>query len=434
MRPSRELASIVRCLSSAAGLPGPARPRQGRIDWSRWQALAGDHQLNAFLYGRRSLEWDLPADVESELENRYVRAGNMAAVQTVELVRLLRALEGVAETVLLKGAALIPILYREATERSMWDIDLLFRNEKDCEKARALLERMGYRARRERRLHHHLPALVNPLNKIALELHTNLVTPPLPEGFMQEIWQGRRRVEGAPVSNFWTLDDIALLVHHCIHVLNDPIESPLLRNLFEVAWLASRLDPAGQARLKDLTARWGLAVPVGRVLWIAAGLFRSPTILDRPPRGAYEFWCARRLEWSEYTTLPQRWLRHVAAAHVVKLIEGASDRDPLVPIRIAFRDTLGAVRSRLARRKAREEAPLSQRPMLSAPVGEMVLLYNERSGETHLLNPLAARVWKAVGGPITEEGLVTRLQGQGLSLSESRQAIRALVARGILEQ
>ncbi|MFH0952945.1 MAG: nucleotidyltransferase family protein [Verrucomicrobiota bacterium] len=433
MRLSRELTHLAQCLATVAGLPGPGWPTKRDIRWKRWLQLVEEHQLGALLSGRWSADWNLPPDVESQLQERYVRAGNAAAVQTIEFLRTLRALNGVAEAVVLKGAALVPVLYREAAERSMWDIDLLFRSPEDQEKARALLEQRGCRARRNLRGHHHLPALVNPVNKMAFELHLNLVTPPLAQGFMDEIWQKRRRIEQAPVPNFYVLDDAALLAHQCIHALNDPIESPLLRSLFEIAWLASRLDAAGQTALKDLAARWGIGTIVGRGLWLAADVFGSPTLLERPPCGAYEFWSRARLGWCDYRTPWQKWRRHVAAAHVVHMLEGASDRNVLTPLGIAVRDTWNAVRARVVQRFSRSEAPPRRGSMPSAVLGDTILLFDERSGETHLLNRLAAKVWQATDGQLSADGIAELLESEGVSSADTRKALRALIVKGILE-
>ncbi|OQW95764.1 MAG: hypothetical protein BWK77_06895 [Verrucomicrobia bacterium A1] len=429
MTPSVDILSIAGYLARAAGLAGvPAS--DSNVNWSRWQLLVEENQLGPFLGSRLSPEWTLPPPVRAELATRHVRAGSAAAFQTVELTRVLRSLSGVAEVVVLKGAALIPILYHEAAERLMWDVDILFRTTEDRDRARAILEASGYRARKTIPGHHHLPALQNPVNGMVFELHTNLMTPPLAEGFMDEIWRTRRRT-GLP---FCTLDNPALLAHHCIHALNDPVESPLLRNLFEVGWLASRLSAAEQESFRKLVTKWKMAVLASRSLWLAAALFRTPTLFDAPRPSAYEFWCERRIEWCDCESFSARWHRHAAAAHIVRLLEGRSPHDPLVLPGVLLHSAWNALRSRVLPRLVRAAQPPRRSGARAVACGDLVILYDGHSRQTHLLNPLATKIWQLADGTLSSPELAQRLAGDGFDPAEAAAAIRQLLKMGILER
>lgn len=430
---SSEILFTATCLCEAAGLQRPPHTVVG-LDWNRWLQVLEENQLAPFLAGRTSPAWNVPDWVRKELAAQYARAGSAAMPQLVEFLRVLRALEGVAETVVLKGAALVPLLYREAAERTMWDVDLLFASAEDQQKANGLLQAAGYRPRKRLASHHHLPALENPVNNMVFELHTNLVTPPLPPDFIAEIWQRRRRIETEGGPSYQVLDGPSLLAHQCIHALTNPIESPLLRNLFEVAWLVSRMGPSERDAFRDLARRWNIDTFVARALWLASDLFDSPPLFERPRRTAWELWSEARLEWCQYKSFWSRWLRHVSLKHIEQLLEGAGERSVVPFLGVAGRSVWHAVASRVIPRLPRGGPPRRPACLRGAPLGETLLLYDASSGETHLLNPLAARVWDAADGTLRAGDIADRLREHGIPPSDARRAIRGLVAKGILDQ
>ena len=430
MKLSSNVLSVAHYLARAAGLKSDV-PAARDVNWDIWLKLVDENQVGPFLGSRQAPDWPIPSHVRAELTMRHVRAGSMAAVQCVELMRILNAFNGIVEIVVLKGAALIPVLYRETAERLMWDMDILLRTAEDRDKAGAILEELGYRPRKQLSHHHHLPAFHNPINGMVLELHTNLATPPLADGFMSEMWNMRRSAD----LPFPILDIPALLAHHCVHILNDPIESPLLRNLFEVGWIASRMTTAERHAFYELVTKWELAPRVAHALWLAAAIFGTPTLLDAPRRGAYEYWCERRLEWYEYKTLRARWNRHVAAAHIVKLLEGNSPNDPLVLPSVVIHSLSNALRNRILPRLAQPSSnPLRRRSMRAAVCGELVILYDNHSRQIHLLNPLATRIWHLADGcrPLPE--IVEQLAQNGMDRHEVITAVRQLLKMGILER
>ena len=226
------------------------------------------------------------------------------------------------EYVLLKGAALVHVLYPAAALRPMWDIDLLFRSESDADKARGVLRNADFVEGTLHAAHHHRPALMAPQQSAIFELHTNLTTPPLREQIIGELWERRQRLFLAGEFRGCLLDPASRVIHHALHALNDPVDSPLFRNLFELAWLAHRLDASGRGDVVELSRRWELQATVGRALALAGRWFGSPQLIDPPPRGEIEYWCEKRLEWTQKETLNVRLPAHIARIRFDQFLQG----------------------------------------------------------------------------------------------------------------
>ncbi len=435
MRFSPELQHIAQCLADLAGINRAERPAVRDIDWTRWLLLAGKNQVSPLLGSRLAAEWSLPRSVAEELNGQYAREAGASTGRFLKLLDLLAPLEKEAEFIMLKGVALIPVLYHDVAERPMYDVDILFRSETEAKKVRTFLAGEGYTPKPEKHApHHHLPAMVNSINTLAFELHWNLTMPPLPEGFMDEIWAKKRRMDWKEQAGFWILDPAALLAHHCLHALNDPIDAPLLRNLFEVAWLASRLSGPEREDFKARVERWKLDTFVARALWLASDLFGSPALLPRPRPGAYEFWSAWRLERSEYNSVGLKFMKQIADAHIPRLLSGAGDRDIFVFLHVLFTGIGKMLRTRYQDRFSALRGAPCRGPMWEVEIGNYLMLYDDRTGETHLLNELAMRIWKMADGRLKGFDVLRRLREEGIDEVEARRAIRTLLQKGILDQ
>ncbi|MCK6552937.1 nucleotidyltransferase family protein, partial [Myxococcota bacterium] len=307
MRLSPELGSITQLLSSAVGLPGPSLAVRARpVEWWRWVVLTDEHQLGPFLASRlvigQAVPSGLPRVVEEELADRYARTGHEASFRDVELLRVLELFERGATPLVLKGSALVHTLYGEGAERPMSDVDLLFRDGYALADARERLVGAGYSCTRLVEPtpvgHHHAPPLVHPTRQQTLELHTNLATPGLPAPAIEALWRQRRTVPVGGLGRFQVLDPVSALLHHAVHAAADPIDAPLLRNLFEVAWMTSLLDRADRTRLRALVVEWGVERRVAPAFELAAALFGAPRVLPALRGDLRAAWCLRRLAWS----------------------------------------------------------------------------------------------------------------------------------------
>jgi hypothetical protein len=436
-RPSAELLTLLHELSAIAGLPGPdARPTD--CDWSAWVDLAEEHQLSSFL-GSRTVSGLNPFDRASErplelqnfLRGAYIQVARDSAFVHSELQRILAALRPVADPIALKGAALAYTLYDHPSERFMSDIDLLLTSE-EAWAAAAVLQQHGYEPICPAWDHHHLPPLRHAVREVTVELHTNLATPGLPERLLERMRSEARSVPLADGSRMRVLDPSAALVHHAIHALRNPVGDPLVRNLFEVAWLAARLDVSELQEAFELSRQAGVDTQVATACALAEQLFGSVHGIPAPAPGAVRFWCARRLNWvrspSEAPDRWSRWKATMARQHLFAARAGASDRSP-IPLIAALFDSVASEQRRLrgalrgAVRRVRAEA---------AEVGDGLLVENLETGEVHILNGSAVRAWRCARDGIGRRELGRILRRSGLEEDESRRAIGALQTCGLL--
>ncbi|MEN8183674.1 MAG: nucleotidyltransferase family protein, partial [Myxococcota bacterium] len=294
----------------------------------------------------------------------------------------------------------------------------------------AILQQHGYQSTCPAWDHHHLPPLRHAVRDITVELHTNLATPRLPETLLERM-QETRSVRLANGSEMRILDPPSRLIHHAIHAVRSPVGSPLVRNLFEVAWMAASLDAAELLEAFEVSRHAGIDGQVATACALAEQLFGRVHGIPAPPAGAVQFWCARRLNWVE--ARPEgsaRWSRFEAtlARRHLFATRRASDRSP-IPLIGVMLDSIGSERQRLqgalgARvRRARAGA---------AAVGDSLLVENLETGEVHLLNGNAARAWRSARDGIGRRELGRALRRSGLDRSESREAIGALLRCGLL--
>jgi hypothetical protein len=435
--PSAELLTLLHELSAIAGLPGPAA-RPTDCDWDVWLDLAEEHQLSSFL-GSRAVSGANPFDrattrpreIQDTLHGAYVQVARDSAFMHSELQRILAALRPVADPIALKGAALAYALYDHPSERSMGDIDLLVADE-EAPAAAAILEGLGYEPTCPTWDHHHLPPLRHAVRDVTVELHTNLATPGLPESLLERMRSETRSVQLPGASEMRILDPPAGLIHHAIHALRNPVGDPLVRNLFEVAWLAARLDAAELQEAFELSRHAGVETQVATACALGEQLFGRVHGIPAPAPGAVRFWCTRRLNWvTPASEAPDRWSRWkatVARQHLFAARRGASDRNPISLIAALF-DSVTSEQRRLrgrlrgAVRRARAEA---------AQVGDGLLVENLETGEVHILSGSAVEAWRCARDGIDRRELGSMLVRSGLEDGESRRAIGALQTCGLL--
>jgi hypothetical protein len=436
-RPSAELLKLLHELSAIAGLPGPdAKPTD--CDWGVWLDLAEEHQVSSFL-GSRAVSGSNPFDRATErplelqnfLRGAYIQVARDSAFMHSELQRILAALRPVADPIALKGAALAYTLYDHPSERFMTDIDLLLSSE-EASAAAAILQEHGYESMCPTWDHHHLPPLRHPVREVTVELHTNLATPGLPEPVLERMRSETRSVQLADGSRMRILDPPARLIHHAIHALRNPVGDPLVRNLFEVAWIAASLDVAELKEAFELSRQAGVDSQVATACALAEQLFGSVHGIPAPAPGAVRFWCGRRLNWvkspSEAPDRWSRWKATMARQHLFAARAGASDRSP-IPMITALFDSVASEQRRL--RGALRGAVRCARAQ-AAEVGDGLLVENLETGEVHILSGSAVQAWRCAQDGIGRRELGQVLRRSGLEDDESRRAVGALQTCGLL--
>jgi hypothetical protein len=437
MNNKRELKLLVAHLSSIAGLRARPFTTRAPVRWDRWMELVDENQLGAFLGARlatiAACELELPGEIADELRARYLRSGLDAAFRSTEVVRLLDRLEAPAQPVLLKGAALAHGLYADAAEREMSDIDLLVSSPEKAERAEALLALSGYHPRgKVAPDHHHRAPMFNGASELTFEVHTNLTKPPLPHTAIVEMCASRQRIELAGAGCIYVLDPIAATIHHALHAVADPIDSPLLRNIFELAWLTNRLSCAERRILSALVKRWGVERRVAPAFRLAHRLFGTP-LLVKKPLGARELWSLVRLRWTRsrgHRGAFARFLRDVATRHLALLDRSTDPRNPIAFARAIFSAGARAIGARVEALRLRRH--FERKPAETIAIGDCLLVHESESGRVHVLGPLPAMVWTATERERDLRRLREQLRGLELPKAAAHRALDQLFAHGLL--
>jgi hypothetical protein len=117
-------------------------------DWEQVVAIARQERLAALLLDRAAASV-LPEDTRAQLEEIRLRTRVHNALLLMQLEEWLTRFEAEnLPTIVLKGAALIALVYERTTLRPMSDIDVLVRHE-DFERAGRLLQAAGFAPYRE---------------------------------------------------------------------------------------------------------------------------------------------------------------------------------------------------------------------------------------------------------------------------------------------
>jgi hypothetical protein len=432
MRLGAELADLVARLAAAIGARPAAPPRDG-LDWSAWLDLVHEHDLAPFLHARGG---DVPAQIADELRGDYVRWAHTTAFRAGELGAILDAL-GPIEAIALKGSALALTLYDESAERVMSDVDLLVVDGDSRLRAVERLAPLGYAVvHPDAPATNHDLALWGAVQELEVDLHINLTRPALPDEAMADLWQ-RRVATGALGGRLVVLDPVWCALHAALHALSDPIGSPLLRNLLEVGWMATRLGEPERAALVDRARRFGVADPAARAFALAHRLFGTPALLGVPRASAWELWSWHRLSWRYGgDDRRSRLVQHVAELHLRRLRDGRGhglDPRPLLSTALATAASAATEAGRRLALRLRPRAPTLERTgAAAARVGDGLLLHVD-SGDVHLLDADAARAWDAADHASgTADELTSRLAASGMPAPRARAAVAALVERALL--
>lgn len=415
MNVAAEANLLLACLRAAAGADAaPEALDFAAIDADRFLDVVDDQRLAPWLARRADRLPGLPAPIRAELNALYYREARDAAARQLEIRAVRTALTGGPRCILLKGGALLAGFYEELAERPMWDIDLLADDEPAAREMAARLARVGFRAVRAEQAHHHLPALRRAGGDLAVEIHLDLHTPTAGAAFLASVREGAR-----PAPDGWAPFSMparpALVAHQCLHAFSDVVDSPLIRNVFEIAQLVRRLDRAGADQLVDLAGRTGLRDTIARALALAARWFGAPALLGSPEPGWPERLATWRIGQLGHEDRAERLKRHLAREAGEKLKQGWSPASALLPVTLAAEAAGRMVAARLGMvpPDARRAAPEWE----SVDIDGQALVADPNSGAVHLLQPVAAAVWRAP---------------EGWSKPENREIVAALRAAGLI--
>ena len=432
-----ELRCLEMCCAQAVGLRHAVKTPPNGIDWAEFLELALEHDLAPLLGSRllthetSSLPWasSIPSHIIDALREEYRYAGIEAAAFHVELGRVMAALREQCDPIHLKGTALRLTTYETAAERLMCDVDLLVSGD-EVEGAGKILVSRGYRpVGAPLDGHHHGAPLASSVTGLAFELHTNLSTPPFSDTFMALVRRHTARTNNGEL----VLDRPMALLHHAHHAVSDLVDSPLLRNLLEVGWMADSLNPGEVETFLGLVSIGDVELPVSRALGLAHDLFGTPVHVPRGPRSAFEDLAFRRMEWTGSRTLAspmERFERNVAD----DLTTGESARSPRSLKTARLRLASGSLRTKITGGLRRLRNRLEPAATNTAPIGEGLMIHALDSGEVHWLDSMTSAAWQESRNGGRADTIVRALRERGLSRRNSRLAIGRLVQCGLLRR
>jgi hypothetical protein len=236
---------------------------------------------------------NIPTDAQKLLKNAYLQNFAQNMYRACELKRILQTFldEGLS-AILLKGASLTEAVYKDPGARAYKDLDILVRK-KDLERARALLQHLGYRTdgtaevqQNYRENHHHLAPMIHDDTSVVVELHWNVNNRIHVD---IDAWWNRSvaaRVAGIQTRILgWT--DMAL--HLCLHLFSGGETRTTLRGLVDIYRL---LVHAGEsidwALFDEEVKRYGIREQAYAVLQTAKNIF--------DPKGIRTSWPVQHAE------------------------------------------------------------------------------------------------------------------------------------------
>lgn len=425
-----EVQHLCWCLERAVGWR--AAVSAPPLDWNRWLALAAEHKVAAFLFSRMRSDPPWPDAVHRALGARYAASAYMNGLRMREQVALLASLGATATYIGLKGIALAHTLYREAAEREMADLDLLVPAAQDAEALWEALRECGFVPKRDLSGHHHFPPMAHPSGRLTVEIHTNLMTPPLPGEVIQRIFE---RAENLTLPGGVRLPILARphrLFHHCIHALRDPFESPLLRNLFEIAWQAREMSPGDWREFEEINIMASRPDLAWRAVALARHFFEfAHPPFARPRASTIEWWSRWRLGTVEEQLGPfARFARHVGIKHFDRVPSGRWTADGADIARVLLVSLCNAARTRIRGLAApwRINA-IARAPLIAQSFGQSIALLRPTNGQIYVLRGPAAEAWRLSESESRIGSISERLRVAGHERAAIREAIRSLVAQ-----
>jgi hypothetical protein len=391
MKVAAEARLLLACLRRAAGWTDETLDFS-RVDAGRFLDVLDDQRLAPWLARRQERLPGLPDAVRSELNALYYREARDAGARWLELRAIRAALDGGPSCVLLKGGALLASLYAELAERPMWDVDLLVAGEAQADDIVARLTAIGFASVRAERAHHHRPALRRPGGDLAVEIHLDLHTPSPGPRFREAVLRS-----ATPAPAAWTPFLVpsrpALVAHAALHAFSDLVDSPLLRNVFELAQLVRTLDAGELEDLQALVAQTPFQDTIARTLACAHRWFGSPAPGSPPAAGWPETLAEWRITHLGHEHRRERLVRHLAREMGEKLKQGWSPHSALLPLVVGVQAAGRSWSARLGRSAQESRRPGAE--WCSMEVDGHLLVADPHSGAVHLLQPAAAAVWRS---------------------------------------
>jgi hypothetical protein len=344
-RPRRSLgeALLAACVQPAATItPSLALvdlAADPRMEWTRTIGLAHWHGVSprlarALVVNHRDA--DLPREIDDELQSGYfaTMARNLALRR--ELGRVVDELRRhQVDVMVLKGAALVPLVHADPGVRPMDDLDLLVHRD-DLALAEKVVAAAGYHSSgrapataHDDESYHHLPSLVRADGTVTIELHHKLGSSGSPPDFdVSGVWTRAVPFDAGDATCLRPSDE-DLLAHVCLHFLVDRVRLFSRRALRQICDIGATVDAFSATLDWDrLTAeaserRYGaaLALALGTAAMVVDMELPDDVLAKLAPRhvapSAAEVGRRRVLRDPAWTTLERLTSRQPSVLHLL---------------------------------------------------------------------------------------------------------------------
>ena len=319
---------------------------KGALDWGRLVQEADWLHVSGLVYRNLRDEGFLdsvPDKARLKLRNTYLTNAARNNFRGTELAKALRSLRDAGiDVIVLKGAALLSEIYEDPGIRPMVDFDILVREE-DADAAQSLVVQLGYRPvgdqeeqESTRAAHRHLPTLVNWSTRVAIEVHTHIVSRNSPlRCNIDDFW---RRAQTATIAGVEVriLAPSDQLIHLAINFFLDRRyrSEASLQQIVDLAAVLRHYEADIDWEALELTVqRYGLQGPVYCGLSVASHLLQTsapPETLDRiRPHAFSESAMHRFIKARVMTTdrvMASEWVNPKRAYSIWNLATGVSRR------------------------------------------------------------------------------------------------------------
>ena len=248
-----------------------------------WQAIVGrveQYGLTPLFYANLTRHTDggqIPGPILQQLRERSRYHALLNMNRYLKLQSVLQALQQAAiPVVVLKGAALAPLVYQDISHRPMRDVDLLVHKE-DVDSADQVLQALHYVPNESshsqawyRVHHHHLAPYLAQDGSLSLELHHDII-PPHTSMYIpvDDLWERSRCTQIASMQTriFAPTD---LLLHLCLHVAYTDRFLGKLRDLGDIARIVRRYrEEINWSELADHARTYQVEPHLYSTFWLA---------------------------------------------------------------------------------------------------------------------------------------------------------------------
>lgn len=212
---------ILQCIRRSFTPEGEPAPNDA-VNWARFAQLAIQDGVGPLVYaGLASSKLQVPDEIRASLRSSYtvslLRTRMGLAPTLVQTIGALHAAR--LDPIVLKGAALAYLAYRQPHDRTMVDIDLLVPGEQLMAADEAMRD-LGFTVADVElgHGHHHLPPYVSPDRQFAVELHHHLLPEPNPYGLDLEQLRSRAHVRTLAGVQVRVLAPADAVLHVCLHL------------------------------------------------------------------------------------------------------------------------------------------------------------------------------------------------------------------------